>query len=74
MKQHSKLSSKEQQQHLTESQSEQATAREFATAEELLRYDAAQIPVPPAIAQRLVKSAAGLPQPNRPWWKKLFGN
>ncbi|HLP76368.1 MAG TPA: hypothetical protein VK327_05555 [Candidatus Paceibacterota bacterium] len=72
MKQHSKLSSTQQQQQITEQRSQQQAARDFATAEELLRFDAAQTPVPPAIADRLAQSAAGLPKPGRSWWKRLF--
>jgi hypothetical protein len=72
MKQQTKLS-QEQQQHVAEHQSQQPAAREFATAEELLRYDAEHTPVPPAIAQRLQKSTGVLPQPKTAWWKRLFG-
>jgi hypothetical protein len=72
MKQQTKLS-EEQQQQATEHQTQQPAAREFATAEELLRYDAAHTPVPPAIAQRLKKSTGELPGPKTAWWKRLFG-
>jgi hypothetical protein len=73
MKQQTKLS-QEQQQHAAEQQTQQPATREFATAEELLRYDAAQTPVPPAIGQRLQKSTgqASAPPP-RPWWRNLLG-
>jgi hypothetical protein len=72
MKQQTKLS-EEQQQQATEHQTQQPAGREFATAEELLRYDAAHTPVPPAIAQRLKKSTGALPQPKAAWWKRLLG-
>jgi hypothetical protein len=72
MKQQTKLSG-EQQQHAAEQQTQQPAAREFASAEELLRYDAAHTPVPPAIAQRLQKSAGGLPRPKPAWWKRWLG-
>lgn len=73
MKHEKKFSSQEQQ--VSETQSRQATAREFATVEELLRLDAGQTTVPPAIAQRLQKSAAQINPPAvRPWWKNLFGS
>ena len=72
MKQQTKLS-EEQQQHAAEHQNQQPAAREFATAEELLRYDAAHTPVPPAIAQRLKKSTGELPQPKAAWWRNLLG-
>jgi hypothetical protein len=72
MKQQTKLS-QEQQQQATEHQTQQPAAREFATAEELLRYDADHTPVPPVIAQRLKKSTGELPGPKTAWWKRLFG-
>lgn len=72
MKQQTKLS-QEQQQQATEHQTQQPAAKEFATAEELLRYDAAHTPVPPVIAQRLQKSADALPGPKTAWWKRWLG-
>jgi len=72
MKQQTKLS-QEQQQQATEHQTQQPAAKEFATAEELLRYDAANTPVPPVIAQRLQKSTGDLPGPKPAWWKRLLG-
>ena len=72
MKQQTKLS-QEQQQQATEHQTQQPAAREFATAEELLRYDAEHTPVPPVIAQRLKKSTGERPGPKTAWWKRLFG-
>ena len=63
----------QQQQHLpSEHQVTRNTAHEFATTEDLLRYDATQTTVPPGIAQRLQKSSADLPRPGRSWWKRLF--
>ena len=73
MKHQSKLSQEQQQQHAAEQQTQQPAAREFATAEELLRYDAEHTPVPPVIAQRLQKSTGELPPPKLAWWKRLFG-
>jgi hypothetical protein len=73
MKHQERLNSEQQQQHAAEQQTQQSGAREFANAEELLRYDAEQTPVPPAIAQRLQKSTGELPPPKRSWWKRLFG-
>jgi uncharacterized protein YprB with RNaseH-like and TPR domain len=67
MKQESKHRSQEQ---LAQTAANQATAREFATAEELLRHDAAQTQVPPVIAERLTQSIAKLPQPPRSWWQR----
>ena len=73
MKHQSKLSQEQQQQHAAEQQTQQSGPREFASAEELLRYDAAHTTVPPEIAQRLQKSTGNLPGPKPAWWKRLFG-
>jgi uncharacterized membrane protein YcjF (UPF0283 family) len=61
-----------------EQQQEQQTAaaragREFASPDEMLRYDAAQTPPPPAVEQRLKDSIAQEPRPRRSWWRRLFG-
>jgi hypothetical protein len=76
MKRQTKLDSVEQQQAQqtgTEQHQQNATAVEFATAEELLRYDAARTPVPASIARRLQQSAAGLPRSKPAWWKRWWG-
>jgi hypothetical protein len=73
MKHQTKLSQEQQQQHAAEQQTQQQSAREFANAEEMLRYDAAHTIVPPGIAQRLKKSTGDLPGPKTTWWKRLFG-
>ena len=74
MKQQTKLSEEQQQQqHAAEQQTQQQSAREFANAEEMLRYDASQTTVPPGIAQRLQKSTGDLPKPKTAWWKRLLG-
>jgi hypothetical protein len=74
MKQQTKLSEEQQSRQVgTEHQTQQPAAREFATAEELLRYDAEHTPVPPAIEQRLKKSTGALPQPKAAWWKRWLG-
>jgi hypothetical protein len=74
MKHQSKLSQEQQSRQVgTEHQTQQPAAREFASAEELLRYDAAHTPVPPGIAQRLQKSAGDLPGPKASWWKRWLG-
>ncbi len=72
MKQQSKFS-KSEQQHAAEQHTQKPAPREFASVEEMLRYDAAQTPAPPAIAQRLQKSTAESPQPRHGWWKRFFG-
>ena len=72
MKHQTKLTSQEQQQ-LSEANSQQTMVREFATPEELLRYDAQQTIVPPVVAQRLSQSIEQVPTPARSWWRRRFG-
>jgi hypothetical protein len=72
MKQQSKLTAKQEQS--VEQHSDAKAAHEFKNSDELLRFDAEKIVVPPEIAERLQKSAAHLaPPPPRPWWKNIFG-
>ena len=74
MKQQTKLSQEQQSRQVgTEHQAQQPAAREFASPEALLRYDAEHTIVPPDIAQRLQKSTGGLPGPKTAWWKRWFG-
>jgi hypothetical protein len=70
MKQQTKLSS--EQSHIETQSSQTQAVREFATADELLRFDAAQTVVPPHIAERLKHSAANMAQPKTGWFKRLF--
>ena len=67
MKHESKHRSQEQ---LAETKSSQSSAREFATAEELLRHDAGLTAVPPAIAERLARSVQQLPRRAPSWWQR----
>ena len=46
---------------------------EFATAEEMIRHDAAQTGPPPALAMRLHESIAREPKPARAWWQRWLG-
>jgi hypothetical protein len=74
MKHQTKLSQEQQQQQpAAEQQTQSASAHEFASAEEMLRYDAAHTTVPPEIARRLQKSVADLPEPKPGWWRRLWG-
>jgi hypothetical protein len=66
------VSEQKQQVRAAEQQSLEPAAREFASAEELLRFDAAQTPVPGAVAERLERSTADLPPPAGSWWRRLF--
>jgi hypothetical protein len=74
MKHQNKLSQEQQQQLAAEQQTQQQPAREFATPEDLLRFDAANTSVPPGVAQRLQQSLGSAPQPaGRPWWRRIIG-
>jgi hypothetical protein len=46
-------------------------ATEFASVEEMLRFDASQTGVPTAIVERLHASIALDPPPKPSWWRKL---
>ena len=73
MKQQKKFQSEEQQEHTAEHQSTQKAAQEFATVEDLLRFDSAQTSAPPGVGERLQKSSAQIPKPPAPsWWRRLF--
>jgi hypothetical protein len=51
----------------------QGEVKDFATVEDLLRYDSEQNPVPTEVAERLGKSLEGEVKPEQPWYTKLFG-
>ncbi len=72
MKRQTKLTEQEQQ-IAAQQQTQQQSAREFASVEEMLRHDAVHTPVPPAIAHRLRESIAQEPRAPRAWWRRLFG-
>lgn len=65
----------EEQQQVSETQSQSQnheTIREFASPEEMLRFDAKQTNVPSQVAQRLSRSLQNEPRPLPSWWKRLF--
>ncbi|HXJ61774.1 MAG TPA: hypothetical protein VNU68_34465 [Verrucomicrobiae bacterium] len=71
---HSKLQRLSQEQTLSEQQvqaQQQQQILEFATAEEMIRYDAAQTPVPASVTERLQSSVG--PVPPRSWWRRWLG-
>jgi hypothetical protein len=71
MKHQSKLS--QEQQHAEAHQAQQHAGREFGSAEELLRFDAAQTSVPPEIADRLKQTIHEVAPPERlGWLKRMF--
>ena len=61
----------EQQQDFLEQTAQQG--QQFASVEDLLRFDNDQNPVPPEVAERLNSSISAEPKPARPWYKSLFG-
>jgi hypothetical protein len=62
----------EQQERQSLTQQNQGNAREFSSAEELLRFDAAQVTPPPCIVERLQANLAKYPKPEKPWWRRLW--
>jgi len=72
MKQKQNLTAQEQQQ-ISETQTQKTESCEFATPEELLRHDAAQTEVPPTVAKRLDESLQNEPKPTRSLWRRLTG-
>jgi len=74
MKRRTTFRTDQQQEQTAAHQAQPASGHEFATPEELLRFDAAQTVVPTEIAQRLQKSSADLPPPARSWLRRLFGS
>jgi hypothetical protein len=72
MKRQTKHTSQEQEQ-LAAQEKQQVAAQEFASPEALLRHDAAQTLVPPAVANRLAESLRSEPKPERSWWQRIFG-
>ncbi len=61
----------EQALHVEHSQSKEK-GQEFATVEELLRYDARQNIPGPALAERVNASIANEPKRPLRWWQRLF--
>lgn len=68
-------------QHRTEEEVEhgqESTSRQeqsghsFEEVEDLLRYDAAQVPLPAGIEERLRESLAAVPPVRKHWWNRLF--
>ncbi len=76
MKPHSpKLQHTQKEQTVETQQAQQQTAAiEFASAEEVIRADAAQTQVPESVKTRLAESVEREPRPEPPpsWWRRLF--
>ena len=73
MKQQNEFKPEHNKEHAAEQQMNEGTVREFAKADDLLRYESEQIVVPAVIAERLKVSSADFPKPSRSWWKRFFG-
>jgi hypothetical protein len=72
MKYEKKFLAREEQTSESQLQSEsQQAIHEFATPEDVLRFDAKQTPVPDTVQKRLKRSLEK--QMPRPWWKRLLG-
>lgn len=50
----------------------QPATQEFASVEEMLRFDASQIETPPSLAVRLKNSLALEAKSARAWWRRMF--
>ena len=76
MKRQQKLNSQqqaeEQQQAAAQHKTQETSAREFGSVEEMLRHDALHTPVPPNVATRLRKSI-GSASASPAWWRRFFG-
>lgn len=69
----SKLNHRLREETTTRQRFEQGNAvLEFASAEEMLRADAAHTAVPDAVAERLRESINQEPRPARRWWQRMF--
>lgn len=69
---HQQRAEQEAQAQFQETHSENQ-GQEFATVDDLLRYDSGQNPVPAGVADRLNRSLEAEQKPAPPWYKKLFG-
>lgn len=73
---HSKLNQHPHEQaHQHQQSASDTQVLEFSGAVEALRYDAAQTPVPPQVAERLQESIQREPRPTgSSWWRRLLGS
>lgn len=61
-----------QEQQTTAHQQQTKPGVEFASVEEMLRHDASQTPVPPAIESRLQESLTQSATTEPSWWRRFF--
>lgn len=64
--------SQQESQEVRQAQEQSQKALEFATPEEMLRYDAAHTEVPSKVEERLKRSLQHESVPQRSWWRRLF--
>jgi hypothetical protein len=67
---------RQQQQHVEQTElnvQPGQSAREFASVDDLIRFDASQHPPPEVLAERLKASTAREPKPVVSWWRRLLG-
>lgn len=69
-----KLNSTEEVVHTHQENHASQNRRQFTSAEEMLRHDQSQNPVPASIEVRLQESMKDELGTSKPWWKRLFGN
>jgi hypothetical protein len=70
----SRLNHRENEEVTPQQQTQGQQGREFASPEEMLRFDAAQTPLPTGIEPKLQQWLGAEPQaPARSWWRKLLG-
>jgi len=75
MKRQIKLSQRQQAQtEQTLAQTQEQSATEFNSVEEMLRHDATHTPLPPTIADRLRETLGPVTPPPRSWWRRFFGH
>jgi hypothetical protein len=62
----------QEQEQLSQTESQAQSALEFATPEDLLRHDAKEVSIPPEIAERLARSLQNEPRPAGSWWRRFL--
>lgn len=62
----------EQQDQQSSSQTVNKTTQEFASVEDMLRYDAGRTAPPERIIERLKDSLAAQPLPQPAWWRRIW--
>ncbi len=65
--------SQEQQTRQEEAALQKSSGLEFQTADEVIRYDAAQTPPPQRIERRVRDSVNREEAERLPWWRRWFG-